>query len=61
MIVLDENPLEHIRNTRSIRYVIKNGRLFEGDTLNELWPRQVPLGPLPWNGDNPPNTDGEIN
>jgi Tol biopolymer transport system component len=41
--VLDKNPLDDIRNTNSIRYVMKNGRLYEGDTLAEVWPRQRQL------------------
>ena len=40
LIVLDANPLENIRNTNTVRYVMKNGRMYEGDTLNEIWPRQ---------------------
>ncbi|HEX9704694.1 MAG TPA: amidohydrolase family protein [Gemmatimonadales bacterium] len=40
LMVLDANPLENIRNTNTIRYVMKNGRMYEGDTLNEIWPRQ---------------------
>jgi Tol biopolymer transport system component len=40
LVVLDANPLENIRNTNTIRYVMMNGRLYEGDTLNEIWPRQ---------------------
>jgi hypothetical protein len=40
LLVLDRNPLENIRNTNSIRYVMKNGRLYAGDTLDEAWPRQ---------------------
>ena len=39
LLVLDKNPLENIRNTNSIRYVMKNGELYEGDTLNMVWPR----------------------
>jgi len=39
--VLDRNPLDDIRNTMSIRWVMKNGRLYDGNTLDELWPRQV--------------------
>lgn len=37
--VLDRNPLENIRNTNSIRYVMRNGRLYEAETLKEIWPR----------------------
>ncbi len=40
LIVLVENPLEDIRNTNTIKYVMKNGELFEGDTLNQIWPKQ---------------------
>ncbi|MGH7505458.1 MAG: amidohydrolase family protein, partial [Longimicrobiales bacterium] len=43
LVVLEENPLEDIRNTNTIRFVMKNGRLYEGDTLNEVWPRQRQL------------------
>ncbi len=43
LIVLDANPLEDIHNTNTVRYVMKNGRLYEGDTLNEVWPR-IPQG-----------------
>lgn len=39
LVVLDEDPLENIRNTNSICYVIKNGVVYEGDTLTEIWPQ----------------------
>jgi adenine deaminase len=41
LIVLDNDPLRDIRNTNSIRYVIKNGALYEGNTLDQLWPVQT--------------------
>src|SRR3990170_7004585 len=40
LIVLDANPLQNIRNRNTIRYVMMNGRLYQGDTLDEIWPRQ---------------------
>jgi imidazolonepropionase-like amidohydrolase len=40
LVVLAENPLDDIRNTNTINYVMKNGELFEGDTLNQVWPQQ---------------------
>ncbi len=43
LLVLDRNPLENIRHTNSIRYVMKNGELYEADTLNMVWPQQRPL------------------
>lgn len=48
LIVLDANPLEDIRNTNTIRYVMKNGRLYDGDTLDEIWPRERPAPDEPW-------------
>lgn len=45
LIVLDKNPLEDIRNTNSIRYVMKNGRLYQGNDLTEIWPRRKTLPP----------------
>jgi imidazolonepropionase-like amidohydrolase len=48
LVILDANPLENIRNTQSIHWVMKNGRLYEGDTRNEVWPRMRP-GPRPVN------------
>ncbi len=47
LLVLDANPLDNIRNTNTIRYVMKNGRLYEGDSLTEVWPRQRPM-PKQW-------------
>ena len=46
--VLDKNPLDDIKNTNTIRYVMKNGRLYEGSTLNEIWPRQKQIARLWW-------------
>ncbi|MGH7537880.1 MAG: amidohydrolase family protein [Gemmatimonadales bacterium] len=53
LVVLDGNPLEDIHHTNTIRYVMKNGRLYEGDTLNEVWPRQQPLPKMWWWGEEP--------
>ncbi len=39
--VLDKNPLDDIRNSMSIKWVMKNGRLYDGNTLDEIWPRQA--------------------
>ena len=27
---------------------MKNGRIYEGETLNEIWPRQRPLPEMAW-------------
>jgi hypothetical protein len=46
--VLDKNPLDDIKNTNTIKYVMKNGRLYDGNTLNEVWPRQKQIARLWW-------------
>jgi hypothetical protein len=48
LVVLDANPLDDIRNTNTVRYVMKNGRLYEGDTLNEVWPQPREFRPGGW-------------
>ena len=51
LIVLDRNPLNDLRNTNTVRFVMKNGRLFEGDSLAERWPEQSPAAGLYWQND----------
>lgn len=46
LIIMDKSPLEDIHNTNTIHWVMKNGELFEGDTLNQVWPEQKKLEPL---------------
>jgi hypothetical protein len=40
LIILNKNPLDDIHNSREIRYVMKDGILYDGDTLDEIWPQQ---------------------
>lgn len=48
VIVLNSNPLENIRNTLDMLYVMKAGKLYEANTLNEIWPEKKQFGPYPW-------------
>ena len=47
-IVLDSNPLDDIRNTADIVYVIKDGIVYNAGTLDELWPEEKPFGDYYW-------------
>ena len=58
LIILDRDPLEDIRNTNSVRKVMKNGRLYDADTLDELWPRERSLPSFRWQEQEPRNTTG---
>ena len=53
LVVLSKDPLQDIQNTTSIRYVMKNGELFEGETLNQVWPTRKAAGPFWWWLDHP--------
>ncbi len=48
LIVLDRDPLVNIRNSNTVSMVMVNGRLFDGNTLDELYPRKKPLVRQPW-------------
>jgi imidazolonepropionase-like amidohydrolase len=38
LIVLNSDPIQDIHNTREIRYVMKEGVLYDGNTLDIIWP-----------------------
>jgi cytosine/adenosine deaminase-related metal-dependent hydrolase len=46
--VLDLNPLANIRNTNSVRYVMKNGRLYDAMTLDQIAPLRKRMDNLWW-------------
>ena len=60
LLVLDKDPLENLRNSRAIKYVMKNGRLYDGETLDEIWPRQRALPDQPWRHTAPVNVQSGI-
>ena len=46
LVVLNSDPLVDIRNTLDIRYVMKAGRLYDGATLDQVWPQQHRYAPF---------------
>lgn len=53
LVVLDDNPLQNLRATERIRQVMMNGRLYDGASLTEIFPRGRAL-PRPWWMDDEP-------
>jgi Tol biopolymer transport system component/imidazolonepropionase-like amidohydrolase len=53
LVILDRDPLADIRNTDSIRFVMRNGELFDGETLDQVWPVQKKLDQQYWWGAEP--------
>lgn len=56
LIVMDKNPLENIRNSESIRYVMLNGRLYDAATMNEMGNHPKQRMPFYWDGGMDPGT-----
>jgi len=48
LVVLDANPLDDLRASDDIHRVVLNGRIYDDDTLDEVWPRQRTAGPFYW-------------
>ena len=53
LVILDKNPLENIRNTNAIKMVMKNGRLYDGNTCDEVYPQQRKLDMSEWKFEKP--------
>ncbi len=47
LLILERDPLADIRNTTSIREVMRGGVLYEAETLDRIQPNPKPL-PTPW-------------
>ena len=54
LVVLNADPLENIRNSLDLAFVIKGGELRDAVSLDQLWPQQVPLPKQWWWGQGPP-------
>ncbi len=53
LVILTKDPLKDIRNTDSVHYVMKNGELYDGDTLNQVWPVEKKIPQFWWWNDKP--------
>jgi Tol biopolymer transport system component len=57
-VLLEENPLDDIRNTNTILQVMKNGRLYDGNTLDEVYPRKKKATGFWWHQEKPQGLPG---
>ena len=58
LIILDKNPLENIRNTNTVKFVMKNGRLYDGNSLDEILPEKKKAPAFEWQKDMPTKLPG---
>ena len=54
-VVLNKNPLENIRNTNTVELVVKNGFVYEGESLNKVYPEEKTQD-YPWTQASPSDT-----
>jgi hypothetical protein len=47
-MILNTNPLDNIKNTTDIKWVMKGGKLYDALSLDEVWPKTTPFGPYYW-------------
>ena len=47
-LVLSANPLEEIRNTAEIQLVIKDGFMYDAESMSRIWPDHKKLEPFFW-------------
>ncbi|WP_128546790.1 amidohydrolase family protein [Larkinella soli] len=48
LLVLDKNPLQDLRNSETVRYVMVNGRLYDAETMTETGNYNRPRGKFFW-------------
>ncbi len=48
LMILNANPLDNIRNTANIQYVMKAGTLYDAGSLDEVWPGSRRFGDTYW-------------
>ncbi len=48
LVILNANPLDDIRNTANIQYVMKAGTLYDANSLDEIWPGTRKFGDTYW-------------
>jgi Tol biopolymer transport system component/cytosine/adenosine deaminase-related metal-dependent hydrolase len=51
LVILDKDPLADIHNARAVAQVMRDGRLYDAATLDEVWPDVRPLPPAWFTGD----------
>jgi imidazolonepropionase-like amidohydrolase len=47
-VILDADPLQDIHNSEKIHAVVKNGEMYDGDTMDRVWPSPRPRPAFSW-------------
>jgi hypothetical protein len=60
LVILDKNPLNNIRNTNTVKYVMKDGRLYNASNLDEIYPEEKKAPYFEWHQAKPNGIPGII-
>lgn len=58
LLIMDKNPLENLRNTNTLTHVIKNGVVYDANTLDEILPVKKEAETFNWQTVKPENLPG---
>ena len=58
ILVMEKNPLEEIRNSNTLTHVIKNGKIYDASTLDEVWPIEKKAEIFHWQTKKPESLPG---
>ncbi len=58
LLIMDKNPLENIRNSNTLTHVIKNGRVYDANTLDEVAPDAKKAETFEWQTKRPEGVPG---
>ncbi|MFS4449494.1 amidohydrolase family protein [Maribacter sp. 2307UL18-2] len=58
ILIMGKNPLENIRNSNTLTHVIKNGKVYNADTLDEVWPEVKKAEKFNWQTKEPKGLPG---
>lgn len=61
ILIMDKNPLDNLRNTNTLTHVIKNGVVYDADTLDEVAPVEKKADTFHWQTKRPSNLPGVKN
>lgn len=58
IVILEKNPLDNLRNTNSLTHVVKNGVVYDANTLDEVWPEEKKAEDFNWQTKKPVGLPG---
>ena len=58
ILIMAQNPLDNLRHTNTLTHVVKNGVVYDANTLDEVAPVEKTAKPYLWQTKRPENIPG---